>query len=110
MEPRVKAAYQDDNVVRNIMVGGIRQMFAPGSPAAALFELHLMSHKDAAWTAIFDHMKVLFAGSVYQSKQCEELYAMPQYDTTKHGSSFNYYNKLLTKSRDAGVTGAKLVN
>jgi hypothetical protein len=110
MEPRVREAYQTDNVVRNIMVGGIRQMFAPGSPAAALFELHLMSNKNAAWGDVFSHMKELLAGSVYQSKQCEELYAMPQFDADKHGSSFDYYNKLLTKSRDAGVTGEKLVN
>jgi hypothetical protein len=84
MEPRVKAAYQDDNVVRNIMVGGIRQMFASGSPAAALFELHLMSNTDASWADIFAHMKELFAGSVYQSTQCEVLYAMPQYDAATH--------------------------
>jgi hypothetical protein len=110
MEPRVQAAYQDDKVVRNIMIGGIRQMFAPGSPAAALFELHLMSHGDDTWSAVLAHMKELFAGSVYQSKQCEELYALPPFDAAKHGSSFDYYSKLLTKSRDAGVTGEKLVN
>jgi hypothetical protein len=109
MEPHVQAAYQVDSVVRRIMVGAIRHMFEPGLAADNLYALHVDTHPDAAWDTVFAYVRDLFAGTTYQAKMKESLYAAPQYSEGTHGSLYEYFSDLIQRARDARIEGDDLV-
>jgi hypothetical protein len=72
--------YQNDTVVRRIIVGAIRQMFEPGLPADSLYALHVDTHPDAGWERDFRLCKGPICWYYVSGQMKESLYAAAQYD------------------------------